>query len=261
MDRESGLEALRAEHTASAVRARLQNRTHSYLRDVIYGAIDGIVTTFAVVAGAAGAGLADRVVIILGAANLIADGFSMSVSNLLGSRAEQQQLERARHEEQRHIRLLPEGEREEVRQIYAAKGLEGETLEAVVEALTEDRDLWVRTMLTEELGFPQSGRSPLRAAAATFLAFVSFGVLPLLVFLVQPVAGLEIPAPFTWSAVLAGLAFFAVGTLKSRFVDQPWWKAGVETLALGGAAAVPRLRRRSRPAERLGQAQALASAR
>ena len=106
-----------------------------------------------------------------------------------------------------------------------------------MEALTEDRDLWVRTMLTEELGFPQSGRSPLRAAAATFLAFVSFGVLPLLVFLVQPVAGLEIAAPFTWSAVLAGLAFFAVGTLKSRFVDQPWWKAGVETLALGGAAA------------------------
>ena len=236
-ERESKHEALRAEHTASAIRARLQDRTQSYLRDVIYGAIDGIVTTFAVVAGAAGAGLADRVVIILGVANLIADGFSMSVSNWLGSRAEQQQRERAKREEQRHIRLLPEGEREEVRQIYAAKGLEGATLEAVVDALTEDRDLWVRTMLTEELGFPQSGRSPVRAAAATFLAFVSFGVLPLLVFLVQSVADLEIGAPFAWSAVLAGLAFFAVGTLKSRFVDQPWWKAGVETLALGGAAA------------------------
>ena len=236
-ERESKHEALRAEHTASAIRARLQDRTQSYLRDVIYGAIDGIVTTFAVVAGAAGAGLADRVVIILGVANLIADGFSMSVSNWLGSRAEQQQRERAKREEQRHIRLLPEGEREEVRQIYAAKGLEGATLEAVVDALTEDRDLWVRTMLTEELGFPQSGRSPVRAAAATFLAFVSFGVLPLLVFLVHSVADLEIGAPFAWSAVLAGLAFFAVGTLKSRFVDQPWWKAGAETLALGGAAA------------------------
>ena len=176
-------------------------------------------------------------VIILGVANLIADGFSMSVSNWLGSRAEQQQRERAKREEQRHIRLLPEGEREEVRQIYAAKGLEGAPLEAVVDALTEDRDLWVRTMLTEELGFPQSGRSPVRAAAATFLAFVSFGVLPLLVFLVQSAAALEIGAPFAWSAVLAGLAFFAVGTLKSRFVDQPWWKAGMETLALGGAAA------------------------
>jgi vacuolar iron transporter family protein len=231
------IEALRRQHTEPAVRQRLQEPDHSYLRDVIYGAIDGIVTTFAVVAGAAGAGLDDRVVVILGVANLIADGFSMSVSNLLGSRAARQQVERARAEERRQIQLFPEGEREEVRQIYAAKGLEGESLETVVDALTSDRELWVRTMLTEELGYPQSERSPMRAAVATFLAFIAFGSLPLIIFLVQALAGLEIGAPFTWSAVLAAAAFFAVGTLKSRFVDQVWWKAGAETLALGGAAA------------------------
>jgi len=236
-DRGTHVDSLRAQHTASAVRARLQGTSHSYLRDVIYGAIDGIVTTFAVVAGAAGAGLEDRVVIILGVANLIADGFSMSVSNLLGSRAAQQQLERARADEREQIELFPEGEREEIRQIYSAKGLEGETLEAVVDALTADREVWVRTMLTEELGFPTSERSPMRAAGATFLAFVSFGSLPLLVFLGQSIADVEIDAPFAWSAVLAAVAFFAVGTLKSRFVDQAWWRAGAETLALGGAAA------------------------
>ncbi len=236
-DPDPGIDELREAHTATAVQARLENESHSYLRDVIYGAIDGIVTTFAVVAGAAGAGLEDRVVVILGIANLIADGFSMSVSNLLGSRAEQQQEEKAMADERRQIQLFPEGEREEIRQIYAAKGLEGETLEAVVEALTGDRDVWVRTMLTEELGFAPGRRSPLRASVMTFIAFVAFGALPLIVFLVQAAAGVEIDAPFAWSTILAGLAFFAVGTLKARFVEQAWWRAGLETLLMGGAAA------------------------
>ena len=236
-DRDPELERLREEHTSGAIDARLDDQSQSYLRDFVYGAIDGIVTTFAVVAGVAGAGLADRVVVILGAANLLADGFSMAVSNLLGSRAEAQQRERARLEEERHIRLLPEGEREEIRRIYAAKGLEGETLEAVVEAITADRELWLNTMITEELGFSPEERSPLRAAAMTFAAFVALGSLPLLIFVAQSALNLEVNAPFAWSAVLAGVAFFAVGTVKARFVEQAWWKAGLETLALGGAAA------------------------
>lgn len=230
-------ERLRATHTAQAVRARLDAESHSYLRDFVYGAIDGIVTTFAVVAGVAGSGLDERVVIILGAANLLADGFSMAVSNLLGSRAEAQQRARARHDEERQIRLFPEGEREEVRQIYAAKGLAGDTLDAVVDAITADRELWLKTMITEELGYAARERSPMRAAVTTFLAFIALGSLPLLIFAAQSLLDVEIDAPFVWSAVLTGVAFFAVGTFKARFVEQAWWKAGLETLALGGAAA------------------------
>jgi len=235
--RDPDFERLRAEHTAGAVRRRLAATSHSYLRDFVYGAIDGIVTTFAVVAGVAGAGLEDRVVIILGAANLFADGFSMAMSNLLGSRAEAQQRARARQEEERHIRLIPEGEREEIRQIYAMKGLEGETLEAVVDAITADRELWLNTMITEELGYAPSERSPARAAGTTFAAFVALGSIPLLVFAAQDALSIDVEAPFAWSAVLAGAAFFAVGTFKARFVEQAWWKAGAETLALGGIAA------------------------
>ena len=209
----------------------------SYLRDFVYGAVDGTVTTFAVVAGAAGASLDESVVIILGGANLLADGFSMAVSNFLGSRAARQQRERARREEEQHIRLVPEGEREEIRQIFAAKGFEGEDLERVVEVITSDHELWAETMMSEELGFASTEPDPLRAALTTLIAFIVVGFLPLLIFVLDLAVPGDIAQPFAWSALLTGVAFFVIGSLKARFVDERWWRSGVETLLVGGAAA------------------------
>ena len=88
---------LQADHTPAATENRLAGPTrHSYLRDFIYGAIDGAVTTFAVVCGVEGARLSVGVVVVLGVANLIADGFSMAASNYLGTRADQAVRRRAR---------------------------------------------------------------------------------------------------------------------------------------------------------------------
>jgi len=225
---------LRREHTPSAIRERLRRPPRqSYLRDVVYGAIDGAVTTFAVVSGVVGAGLSDGVIIVMGFANLLADGFSMAVSNYLGTRAEQQRIEQARREEERHVEVIPEGEREEIRQIFAAKGFSGEELERIVEVITADRRLWVDTMMSEELGMGGSAVDPVRAGLATLAAFVVVGFLPLAAF----VAPGEVPWPFGWSAVLTGAAFFVVGAFKARFVERPAWRSGLETLVVGGAAA------------------------
>jgi VIT1/CCC1 family predicted Fe2+/Mn2+ transporter len=229
---------LRASHTPAAIRARLRAGPHSsYLRDFVFGGIDGAVTTFAVVSGVAGAGLSSGVVVILGVANLVGDGFSMAAGNFLGTRAEGQLREQARRNEERHIAQIPEGEREEIRQIFAAQGFSGADLERAVEVITSDRRRWVDTMLKEEYGLPLTGPSPLRAAATTFAAFLLVGLLPLVPFLLALLFRLPIPAPYVWSAALTGAAFFAVGAAKSRFVDEPWLKAGVQTVLVGGLAA------------------------
>ncbi|MFT5471222.1 MAG: VIT1/CCC1 family predicted Fe2+/Mn2+ transporter [Verrucomicrobiales bacterium] len=231
------LTTLQREHQPEQIRRRLaKGPRHSFLKDFIYGAIDGAVTTFAIVAGVAGAGLSSGIVIVLGLANLIADGFSMAVSNFLGTRAEWQEGQKARREEEEHIERYPEGEREEIRQIFAAKGFEGTQLEHIVETITADRARWIDTMIQEELGLPLNSPSAWRAGLVTFGAFILLGAIPLLPYFVNLVAA-DFLRPFAFSAVMTGIAFFSVGALKSRFVHQHWLVAGSETLGIGGVAA------------------------
>lgn len=228
---------LPSHHTPEAIRQRLEDGPdQSYFRDLIYGAIDGAVTTFAIAAGAVGADLAGGVVVVLGLANLFADGFSMAASNFLGTRADREIVEELRRLETEQIELIPEGEREEIRQLYAAKGFEGADLERVVEVLTADRDRWVNTMLQEEHGVQLEGPAPYSAAAATFIAFLVVGSVPLLPFFVDEFFT-DVSNPFLWSAVLTAVAFVAVGAAKGAALSGRIWRSGAETLVVGGLAA------------------------
>jgi len=220
------------EHTAEAIHERLAaGPRQNYLRDWIYGGIDGSVTTFAIVSGVVGARLSPWIILVLGFANLLADGFSMAASNFLGTRAEHEDLKRLEAVEYRHVDLNPEGEREEVRQIFRSKGFAGEDLTRLVDLITSDRARWVRTMLTEEYGLPQEVRSPWLAAITTFSAFLVCGLVPLLPYLFGS------SNPLVLSMIMTGGVFFAIGSVKSRWSTSVWWSSGLSTLAIGTIAA------------------------
>ena len=228
-------ESLITEHKPEVIKTRLKTLSnHSYLGDAVLGGIDGCVTTFAVVAGTVGGGFSGIVAIVLGFANLLADGFSMAVGNYQGTKSQLEWVEKARHQEERHIDLIPEGEREEIRQIFAAKGFEDDALENIVEVITKDKKLWVDTMITEELGLQLDGPNPMKAALATFVAFLVVGFVPLIPFLIP---GLTPEQTFLASSIVTALAFFSVGVAKGKVLKRSILKAGFETLLVGGIAA------------------------
>lgn len=205
--------------------------TVNYLRDWIYGGVDGAVTTFAIVAGIVGAELSAGIVLILGMASVFADGFSMAASNYSGTKAEQDDFNRIKSIELRHIHNYPEGEREEVRQIYARKGLEGAKLDHMVELVTSREDMWLEVMLSEEHGITEDQRSPMLAAQATFAAFLICGFVPLIPFV------LGVPASAMVATVMTGFVFLGIGAVKSRWSMQSWWMSATETFVIGMSAA------------------------
>jgi vacuolar iron transporter family protein len=236
LDTRTYLRKLKREHTPQAIRERLNGENgQNYLADAVLGAIDGIITTFAVVSGATGGQLAGGVVIILGLSSLLADGFSMGVSNYLGRKSERQRVDKAYNEEIRQIEVYPEGEREEIRQIYALKGFEGPVLEQIVEVITEDRDRWIHTMLQQEKGLQVEGHKPVRAGTATFVAFLLAGFIPISPFLIPALARQDM---FVISSVVTAVTFFLVGAAKGKVLHRSMLRSGLEVLAMGGTAAV-----------------------
>lgn len=236
--KESSLEHFKAHHHPHLIAKRLADGPDSiYLKEFIYGAVDGAITTFAIVAGVAGAGMSAGVIIILGFANLLADGFSMAVSNFLGTRAENQHRVKVRQMELDEIEKFPEGEAEEVRQIFAMKGFEGQLLEDAVEVITSDNEKWIDTMLQEEHGLSLQAHNAFKAGLATFVAFCLVGFVPLITYVANWISPGLISNPFGWSAAMTGVAFFWVGAVKGKFVSHYWLLSGLETVVVGGIAA------------------------
>jgi VIT1/CCC1 family predicted Fe2+/Mn2+ transporter len=192
------------------------NNFQDYLGEFVYGGIDGSVTTFAVVAGSAGAALNSEVVIILGFANLIADGFAMSVGSYLSTKSEKENYNKHKKIEYWEVDNLPDKEKEEIRDIYRAKGFSGDLLEQVVEKITEDKDRWVDVMMKEELEMSEETKSPITMGGVTFLSFLFFGFIPLITYVLSYFDILEKNTNlFFISSIMTGLVFILIGYLKA----------------------------------------------
>jgi VIT1/CCC1 family predicted Fe2+/Mn2+ transporter len=174
------------------------------------------------------------VVIILGLANLVADGISMGIGNFLSLRSERDHYQKVAEEERREIAEDPKVEREEIREIYAQKGFTGEELEHIVERITSNREVWVQTMMCEEHGLTTEGTElPALHGSMTFLSFLIFGAIPLLpYFFALPSA-----ARFHVAVSTTAVALALLGSLRSWVTKQRPIRGALEILVLGAVAA------------------------
>lgn len=219
-------------HLPADIEDRLSNAAKTNpIRDLVYGAVDGTITTFAIISGVAGAGMSQQVIVVLGIANVLADGFSMAASNYLGTHAEQENHQRLVATEYRHLEEFPDGEVAELKAILARHGLAGDALENGVNVIKDCKPLWVNLMLSGEYGISPSEPRPLASAIATFIAFIVCGALPLVPFIL----GLE--SAYTLAAFITGTTFIGIGAVKSLWSIDGWVKSSLQTVLIGGCAA------------------------
>lgn len=227
-------------HSAEAIALAAEQHggtSHQYIGDMVYGGLDGIVTTFAVVSGVAGAGLGSGIILILGLANLLADGLSMAAGAHLSLKSEREYYERERQREAWEVEHFPEGERAEMLELYKAQGYSEQDADALVAIQSQRHEQWVDVMMVQELGLLPDDRKPTMSAVATFGAFLVAGSVPLLTYLVGLFATIDPDVAFTLSILLSGLALFGLGAAKVLITERSWFRSGLEMLVVGGIAA------------------------
>ena len=216
------------------------------IEDFVYGATDGAVTTFAIVAGVVGASLSPSVVLILGFANLFADGFSMAIGNYLSAKSRIEYVERQRKREEWEIKINTAQKIQEIKDIYSDKGFKGELLESIAKVIISNRKVWVDTMMEEKIGpIDNNNENPIYKAITTFFAFYSVGIIPLIPFIYVYLVYFDlshsinkIDNVFLYSIIFTAISFFSIGLVKGKVVNKSPAKSGLNTLIIGGIAAV-----------------------
>jgi vacuolar iron transporter family protein len=223
--RQARKEAERVQHEHADV-------TGGWLRPAVFGASDGLVSNFALIAGVAGAQSSRHAVVLAGVAGLAAGAFSMAAGEYISVRSQAEQARAEIDIERREIQARPEAEERELAMMYVAKGLDPELARQVAHQLSLDPDAALDVHVREELGIdPDDLPSARLAAGSSFLSFSVGAVLPLLPYLFG--------ATSLWPAtLLAAAGLFACGAFVTKFTPRPWWYGGTRQLVVGALAAV-----------------------
>lgn len=198
------------------------------LRNFVFGTSDGLVTVLAFVAGVSASLASRKLVLMAGLAEMFAGAVSMGLGAFLGTRAERDWYERERKREEAEVEKIPHLEKEELRDIYRKKGLEGETLERVVDVFTANEKRWVDIMMSEELGLQPVESSPWSAGLIVGVSYIVAAAVPLLPYLFY--VGLR---ALFGSMALTAVALYGVGVAKARITQRPELRSGIETMATG----------------------------
>lgn len=213
-----------------------------YIREIVLGGNDGIVTTFAVVAGFSGANSGQNVlhlsiaaVLLFGLANLFADGAAMGIGNFLSMRAEKSVYRSMKEKERYEITHSPEQEYQETIYILESKGFTNDQATKIADLYRQNPEYWVRFMMNDELEMPNpEGENSLFIAIATFSSFVFFGFIPLIPFVFFRSAD----HLFGWSVLASSVALLGIGCIRAITESGNWLKCMAEMLVVGGAAGV-----------------------
>ncbi|MEV4511318.1 VIT1/CCC1 transporter family protein [Dactylosporangium sp. NPDC049525] len=202
-----------------------------WLRAAVFGAMDGLVTNIALIAGVGGGGIAPRTIVLTGTAGLVAGAISMGLGEFTSVRAQNEQVAAEVAKERRELTHFPEEEAAELARIWQARGLPADLALQVASTLGRDIDEAVRVHAQEELGVdPDDAPSPWVAAGSSFVCFSIGALVPLLPYLLGGTS--------LWPALAAGsVGLFVAGALISRYTRRRWWASGVRQLLLGAAAA------------------------
>lgn len=214
-----------------------------FLKPIIFGGLDGTLTAFAIVAGAAGGNLSTGVVLILGFSNILADALSMGVGEFLSSKAENEWILSERRREEWEFENYPEGEVREMVEIFEERGMSHEDAEQVILTMAKYKDFFVDIMMTQELELqvPEDDhvKESFHEGIVMFLSFATFGAFPILGYVVFPSTFPDATPNQLFGAAcgVTGVVLFFLGSLKSKFGNSNWLICGIETLLLGGACA------------------------
>ena len=204
------------------------------IREVTYGATDGLVTSLGFVIGVYGALHDSRLILITGIAGASAGAVSMGFSAYVSSKSQSEFFLAEIERERREMKEMPEKEKDEIRKIYRAKGFHGEELEMVVNRITSKPSVWLRTMMEEELGLiVESFDNSWVVGLMTAASYGAAAFLPIL-----PYAGVAPQSAFPWSVGISIAALFALGAGKTRWTHLSLWKSGLEIVGIGLISAL-----------------------